>query len=128
MTFFPFWAIYALVSLVLMYLGFRNTELLSPEQEKERQRILHEANQLSRWQNWSFLSVLVILVLLNWTGIAEISWVYYHFIVIGQVLYTIIRNQRLFRKANFPESFTNREMLIRSGSVVLLVILMVRSS
>ncbi len=118
------WAIYILASAGLMYLGYRNTELLSPEQKEERARMLHEENKLSRWQNWSFLVVVVSMVLLNWFGITSFPPLYFHFLVIFQAVYTIFRNRAIYRRLNLPEKFINREFLIRACSVALLILFM----
>lgn len=117
---FYVWAIYLLVSGVLIYLGYKNTDLLSPSQKEERTRCLHDENSLARWQNWSFLVVVVSMVLLNWFGILQIPSLYFHFLVIFQTLYTVVRNRALYLRLNLPEQFINREFILRICSVALL--------
>jgi hypothetical protein len=116
------WVIYMLASGVLMYLGYRNTDLLSATQKEERTRCLHEENSLSRWQNWSFLVVVISMVLLNWFGITSFPPLYFHFLVIFQTLYTVFRNRAIYLRLNLPKQFINREFILRICSVAVLVI------
>lgn len=116
------WAIYLLASGVLMYLSYRNTDLLSATQKEERTRCLHDENSLSRWQNWSFLVVVVSMVLLNWFGITSFPPLYFHFLVIFQTLYTLVRNRAIYQRLNLPEQFINREFVLRICSIAVLII------
>jgi hypothetical protein len=123
LPFWAFWAFNILASVAFMFFHYKNAELLTPEQKEEKARALHEENKLSRWQNWSFLGALVILVLLNLYSSLTIPIRYFFYLIVLQSAYTIFRNRSVYKKMNLPEKFVNRELLLGICSIAVLALM-----
>ncbi|MCW5962022.1 MAG: hypothetical protein KIS76_17805 [Pyrinomonadaceae bacterium] len=124
MTYLYFGIFNILAAIVLIYLNFRNEELLSEAQKKERSRALFEANSLSRIENWSFLAAILGIFLINYLGFASISSTWINFLILGQTLYTIFRNRAIYLRLELPEAFITREILYRLGILALVAVFM----
>ncbi len=123
LPFWAFWALNILASCVFIYLNYKNAELLTPEQKEEKARLLHDENKLSRWQNWSFLVGLIVLVLLNLYTSIQIPVRWFFYLVIAQSVYTIFRNRSIYRQINLPEKFVKRELLLGILSIMILAVM-----
>lgn len=126
MNYIPFWAFWvlnSLASVAFIYLNYKNAELLSPEQKEEKSRLIREENKLSRWQNWSFLGALVVLVLLNIYSSMEIPVRYFFYLLIAHSAYSIFRNRSIYKQIDLPENFVKRELLLGICSLAILAIM-----
>lgn len=123
LPFWAFWALNILASGVFIYLNYKNAEQLTPEQKSEKERLIREENQLSRWQNWSFLAGMIVLVLLNLYSSFRIPVRWFFYLVILHSAYTIFRNRSIYKKINLPEKFIKRELLLGICSIAVLAIM-----
>lgn len=113
-----------LAAIVLIFLNYKNEELLSETQKKERSRALFEANSLSRVENWSFLAAILGIFLINYLGFASISSTWINILILGQSLYTIFRNRAIYLRLDLPESFITREIGYRLAMLALVAVFM----
>lgn len=123
LPFWAFWALNILASSVFVYFNHKNAELLTPEQKEEKARLIRNENKLSRWQNWSFLLGLIVLVLLGLYSSIRIPVRWFFYLIILQSAYTIFRNRSIYKKLNLPEKFIKRELLLGICSIAVLAIM-----
>src|SRR5688500_17689508 len=123
LPFWAFWALNILASCIFVYFNHKNAELLTPEQKEEKARLIREENKLSRWQNWSFLLGLIVLVLLNLYSSIQIPVHWFFYLIILQSAYTIFCNSSIYKKLNLPEKFIKRELLLGICSIAVLAIM-----
>ena len=120
--------IWALVSLNILaaaafiFFQKRNLTLLSAEERREREQILREENSLKHWQNWSFVAISVILLVLNLFFEANLPVNTIFYLIITYQTFVAFRNRKAFQRINLPAEYINREFYLSICAVLLIVV------
>ena len=114
-----FWILTAFAITVLLFLYKKHEQMLSPDQKRERSRILGELNSFKYWQNWSFLLASTVLVAVNLFTAIELPIKYLFYLIVINLTYTIFRNRKVSQQIDLPDEYISKEFNLGILTVLL---------
>ncbi len=115
-----FWSLNVLGAITFIYLQKKNARLLSSEETKKKTRALSEKNSLKHWENWIFIAISVVFVILNNFFAMDLSINLYFYLMITSLTHTVFTNRKLFRQIDLPDEYIKKEFNL--GIFVLLIL------